>query len=70
MRATALTQRVGRWWAIEIPEAGGLHTQAERFEDVGAMAREAVSLVLEIPEDQIDVDVRVVHDLEARAAGS
>jgi DNA-directed RNA polymerase specialized sigma24 family protein len=56
-RYTARAARSGRWWAIEVPEVEGAFTQARRLDQVESMAREAISLLLEIPEDSFEVVV-------------
>ena len=50
--------RSGRWWAIEVPELRGVHSQARRLDQVEPMAREAIALMLEVPEDSFDVVVQ------------
>ena len=49
--------RSGRWWAIEVPELHGVFSQARRLDQVESMAREAIGLMLEVPEDSFDVVV-------------
>ena len=62
---TAVCRRVGDWWAIDVPEAHGVHTQARRLEQVEAMTREAVALLRNVPEDSFDVTVEPHLDDEA-----
>lgn len=64
--------RSGRWWAITVPDLGGVFSQARRLDQVDAMAREAIALMLGIDEADVgglDIDVeppaRVVALLEA-----
>lgn len=52
---TARCVRSGGWWAISVPEVPGVHTQARRLEQAEVMAREAIALVLDVPEDAFDV---------------
>lgn len=51
-----------RWWSVEIhglpPNMVGV-TQGRNLDDAKAMAREVVSLLLEVPEDDVDIDLRV-----------
>jgi predicted RNase H-like HicB family nuclease len=65
-RVTAV--RSGRWWAIEVPELRGVHSQARRLDQVEAMAREVIALMLDVPEDSFDVtiqtDVASLGDLQ------
>jgi predicted RNase H-like HicB family nuclease len=58
---TVRVARSGGWWAISVIGLPGVHSQARRLRQVPAMAREAISLVLEVPDDSFDFDV--VHDL-------
>lgn len=64
--------RSGRWWAITVPDLGGVFSQARRLDQVHAMAREAIALMLNIDEadvGELDIDVepppRVVDLLDA-----
>jgi len=52
--------RSGDWWAITIPELKGVHSQARRLDQAEAMAREAVSLFLDVPSDSFEVTVAPV----------
>jgi len=62
---TAVCRRVGDWWAIDVPEAHGVHTQARRLEQAEAMARDAVALLRSVPQDSFDVTVEPHLDHEA-----
>ncbi len=57
---TALCRRVGDWWAISVPDVPRVHTQARRLDQVEDMARDAVALLLDLPEDSFDVVVEPV----------
>ncbi|MDG4829961.1 type II toxin-antitoxin system HicB family antitoxin [Solwaraspora sp. WMMD1047] len=65
-------RRVGNWWAISVPELKGVHTQARRLDQVAAMAREAIALLLETDPAAISIEVypelpgTVVAALDAR----
>lgn len=71
---TAVCRRSGRWWAISVPELKGVHTQARRLDQAGAMAREAIALMLDADPAAIRVEVlpevpsTVSRALEARRA--
>lgn len=71
---SATCQRSGNWWAISVPELKGLHTQARRLDQVAAMAREAIALLLDVDPAGIDVEVHpefpatVTEALRARQA--
>lgn len=56
---TAHCTRAGDWWAISVPDADGLWTQAKRLDQVGDMAREAIGAVLDLDDDEIDVQLEV-----------
>ena len=55
---TARCQRSQGWWAIEVPEVSGVFSQARRLAGVEAMARDAISLMLDVPQDSFDVVVQ------------
>jgi predicted RNase H-like HicB family nuclease len=55
-RVTAV--RSGRWWAIDVPELRGVHSQARRLDQVESMAREVIALMLDVPEHSFDVTVQ------------
>ena len=61
-RYTAIAERDGGWWAITVQEVGGVFSQARRLDRVEFMAREAISLMLEVPPESFDVDVVENHD--------
>ena len=61
-RYTAVAERDGAWWAITVPEVDGVFSQARRLDRVESMARDAISLMLEIPLESFDVDVVENHD--------
>lgn len=59
-RATATKN--GRWWAVEIhdlPEGMIGVTQGRDIADARAMARDAAASLLGVPEQDIDIDLRV-----------
>ncbi|MEW1913779.1 type II toxin-antitoxin system HicB family antitoxin [Kitasatospora sp. NPDC085895] len=55
---TAVAERSGRWWAVTVPDVPGAITQGRNLKEAAEMAREAVALVLDVPEDQVVVDLR------------
>jgi len=59
---TALAERDGSWWAITVPELEGVFSQARRLDRVEYMARDAISLMLEVPADSFDVEVVENHE--------
>lgn len=56
---TVRAVRAGAWWAIEVPEVEGTFTQARRLDQVEAVAREAIALMLDVPEDSFDLELDV-----------
>ena len=64
---TAIAERSGGWWAITVPELRGVFSQARRIERVEYMARDAISLLLDVPADSFDVVVREALDPEVEA---
>jgi predicted RNase H-like HicB family nuclease len=72
-RYVAVAERTGQWWAVSVPEVPGVFTQARRLEGpsgVEAMVRDALAVMLEVPGDQIEVEVRpqLPEDLAEAAA--
>jgi len=49
--------RSGEWWAIEVPEFPGTRSQAKRLDQVEAMAREAIALMIGVDETSFDVEI-------------
>lgn len=59
--------RSGNWWSITVPALTGVFSQAKRLDQVEAMAREAIALMLDI--DNADVgDIEVVVTPPANVA--
>lgn len=71
---TALCERAGRWWTIQIPQLEGLSAQARSLDQVEMMARQVIARHLGLPPESIMVDVitdapqPVGHALQARHA--
>ena len=65
---TALAERDGTWWAIRVLELPGVFSQARRLERVECMARDAISLLLQVEPDSFDVVVTEVLAPSARRA--
>lgn len=57
---TAECVRSGGWWSVHVPEVKGVHTQARRLDQVEAMAREAISLILNVRADSFNINVESV----------
>ena len=54
---TALCERAGRWWTIQIPQLAGLSAQARSLDQVEIMARQVIARHLGLPPESIAVDV-------------
>lgn len=67
MKVTARAQRSDGWWAIEVPEVPGLHTQTRRLDQVEAMVRDAVALMEDVSESDVEVDVMPELDEQVAA---
>ena len=60
--------RSGSWWAITVPDFPGVYSQARRLDQVEAMAREAIAMMLDVDTDQIGrIEVKVVPPPRAAA---
>jgi predicted RNase H-like HicB family nuclease len=55
---TVNAARARNWWALTVDELPGVFSQARRLDQVEAMARDAISLFLEIPSGSFDLSVR------------
>ena len=56
----AVATRSGAWWAITIPQLPGAFSQCKRLDQVEAMAREVIALMLDTdPADVAGVEVDV-----------
>jgi len=67
----ATATRSGRWWAVEVHEMPKGHlalTQGRTLKEAEAMAREAIALLLAVPEAAIVVRLRVAGAEEALAS--
>jgi len=45
--------RSGNWWSITVPELPGVFSQARRLDQVEAMAREAIAMMLDVDTGRI-----------------
>lgn len=61
-------ERDGDWWTLTVEGVEAGFTQARRLDQAEAMAREVISLLLDIPVDDIDVDLEVHLDPGGQAA--
>ena len=51
------------WWCIEVPSVPGAVSQGRDHEEVLFMAIDAISLILEVPKEEIEVEVRYYGQL-------
>jgi predicted RNase H-like HicB family nuclease len=59
--------RSGGWWAITVPALDGVFSQAKRLDQVEDSAREAISLMLDIDENDVGA-LDIIVTPPARAA--
>jgi predicted RNase H-like HicB family nuclease len=59
MRITAVAQRSGPWWAVEVQEIPGLFTQTKRLDQIAEMVRDAAATLTGEPEENFEVVVAV-----------
>jgi predicted RNase H-like HicB family nuclease len=62
---TVVAERDRAWWVITVPELRGVFSQARRLSQVEPMARDAISLLLDVDQDSFDLLVREGLDPEA-----
>jgi predicted RNase H-like HicB family nuclease len=58
----AVCRRVGDWWAVDVPEVRGVHTQARRLDQVEAMTRDAIASLKNVAPSSFDVKVEPLLD--------
>ena len=51
------------WWCIEVPSVPGALSQGRDHEEVLFMAIDAISLILEVPKEEIEVKVQYHGEL-------
>lgn len=64
---TVNAYREGDWWALEVPDAE-VFTQCRRLDQAATVAREAIALKYDVPEDDIligDVNAEIGDDITA-----
>src|SRR5260370_18801294 len=66
-RPVTYVARWGRsrdWWAVSVPGVRGVYSQAKRLDQVEPLVREALSMVLDVPEDSFDIRIEPVLSAE------
>lgn len=63
---TVTARRTGDWWALEVPDVPGAYSQCKRLGQAPDLAREAIALVLD--KDEADIDVTVEPQLPVEMA--
>lgn len=56
-RYAAVCRRSDDWWAVAVLELRGAHTQARRLDQAEHVARDAISLMLDVAPGSFDVDL-------------
>src|SRR6266487_1696595 len=56
-RYRVVAERSEDWWAISVPGLSGVFSQARRLDQVDAMAREAIALMLDVDETAVAVTI-------------
>ena len=52
-------RRGENWWVLSVPAIRAAHSQSRTLRDVEATARDLIAVMLDVPGDSFDVDVRV-----------
>lgn len=53
-------RRVDGWWAVDVPDVRGAHTQARRLDRAEAMTREVLSILLDESPESVEVELKVI----------
>lgn len=61
-RYEVTARRSAGWWAFEVHGVPGAFGQARRLEQVTSTAREVAAMMLGVPEDQVEVELRPLLD--------
>jgi predicted RNase H-like HicB family nuclease len=61
-------RRSGDWWALEVPELPGVHSQTKRLDHADEAAREAIAVMLDIEPEDIQVTIGAELDQEIEEA--
>jgi hypothetical protein len=55
------------WLAIDVPAIEGVFTQVRKEDVIEPMAREAIALTLDVPDDSFDVEFEQIFDSQSRS---
>lgn len=58
VNVVAVAERSGNWWAVRVPQLPGVFTQVRRLDQADAMVADAVSAFLDIPSEDVKVEVQ------------
>lgn len=50
-------RRNGEWWALVVPGVPGVLTEVKQLGQASQEVREAIALLLEVPENSFDVEI-------------
>jgi hypothetical protein len=64
MTYTATARRDGRWWVVQCDQHPSALSMVARLDQAAEVHREAIAFVADVPEDQVEVDVRPVLEPE------
>jgi hypothetical protein len=64
MTYTATARRDGRWWIVQCDQHPSALSMVARLDQAAEVHREAIAFVADVPEDQVEVDVRPVLEPE------
>jgi hypothetical protein len=64
MTYTATARRDGRWWMVQCDQHPSALSMVARLDQAAEVHREAIAFVADVPEDQVEVDVRPVLEPE------
>jgi hypothetical protein len=66
-RYTVHARRVGKWWALDVEDVSGAHTQVRRLDQADEMAHDAIAGVLDVSPDSFEVVVTPVVPASVRS---
>lgn len=64
MEFTSTARKDGRWWVVQCDQVPGALSQVTRLEDAADHQREAISMVMDI--DESEINVSLIFGIEGR----